>query len=177
MALKSVNQPIRWKERIGLMAIGHTFKQVEIFIFDLLLYPAAIALFGTVIGGLIMTVLSAVVCYLYILFYDWAKKDWLGLELLKEIRDGKEKQGRIVRFVQRIIRKGNGIAFLILSCYEDAFATTVYLRQGAEAYNGLSSRDWKIFWASVLVGNLWWTVIMTLVVEGVRLIISWLGFN
>ena len=81
MALEA-NQTIRWKERIGIMAVSHTFKQVEEFVFDYTLYPAVIALLGAVTGGLVMTVFSALLCYLYIRFYDWSQKDWLGLELV-----------------------------------------------------------------------------------------------
>src|SRR3989344_3513973 len=115
MALKSANQPIRWKERIGIMAVGHSFKQAEGFIFNYTVYPAAIAWLGAVMGGLVMTVFSAFICYLYILFYDWSKKDWLGLELLKDIRDGEEKHSCVGRMVQRIARKSNWLAFLVLS--------------------------------------------------------------
>ena len=46
MALKSANQTIRWKERIGIMAVGHTFKRVEEFVFNYTLYPAVIAWLG-----------------------------------------------------------------------------------------------------------------------------------
>jgi len=175
MALKSANQAIRWKERIGIMAVGHTFKQVEEFIFDYTMYPAVIAWLGAVTGGLVMTAFSAFICWLYILFYDWSKKDWLGLELLKEVRDGEEKQSRIAHLVQKIARKGDWTAFFILSVYTDPFVTTVYLRKGAEKYNCLSPRDWKIFWGSVLVANLWWTVAMSLAVEGLRFIYNWFG--
>jgi len=176
MALKT-NQPIRWKERIGIMAIGHTFKNIEESIFDYVIYPAIIALLGTVVGGIVMTIASATECYLFLRLYDWSKKDWFGFELLKRVRDGEEKNSRVGSFFQRVTRKGNWLAFLILSCSTDPFMTTVYMRKGAESYNGLSSRDWRIFWTSVVVGNLWWTVIVSFAVAGVRLILSWLGLN
>jgi len=176
MALKA-NQPIRWKERIGTIAIGRTVKQIEEFVFDFTLYPAVIAWLGTVIGGLSMTAFSALMCFLYLKFYDWSKRDWLGFELLKRARDGEEKRGRITRFVQQIAQKGDWLAFLALSLYTDPFETTVYMRQGAEAYNGLSRRDWKIFWASVLAANLWWTILMTFAVAIIRFILTWFGFN
>lgn len=171
------DQPMRWKQRIGILAVGHTFKRAEELVFDFTLYPLVIALLGAIVGGLIMTAFSALVCYLYILFYDWSKRDWLGLELLRELRDGEEKQGRVARLMQRAARKGNWLAFLALSCYTDPFVTTVYLRKSAETYNGLSARDWRVFWASVLVANLWWTVLVTSGVAGVRLLLSWLRFS
>ena len=177
MALKSANQPIRWKERIGIIAVGQTFKQVEEYVFDYVVYPAVIALLGSVIGGLVMTMFSALICWLYILLYDWSKKDWLGLELLKEVRDGEEGKGCVARFVQRIARRGNWFAFFAFSISTDPFVTTVYMRQGTEEYNGLSSRDWKIFWASVLVANLSWTIVVTAAFETIRFIFNWLGLT
>ena len=95
------------------MAVGHTFKQVEGFVFNYTLYPAVIAWLGAVTGGFVMTAFSAFVCYLYILFYDWTKKDWLGLELLKEVRDGEEEaKGFVARLVQWAARKGDWLAFI-----------------------------------------------------------------
>ena len=175
MAQKA-NQPIRWKERIGIMAIGHSFKQVEEWVFDFALYPAVIAWLGALKGGLVMTAFSASECLFLIFIYDRTKKDWFGFELVKEVRDGEEKQGRVVRFIQYLARKSNWLAFLVLSAYTDPFMTTVYMRKGAEAYNGLSRRDWGIFWGSVLVANLWWTTAMTFAVAGVRLFFHRLGF-
>lgn len=154
------------------MAIGHGFKQAEEFFFDYALYPAVIAWLGAVMGGAVMMALSAAICYLYILFYDWAKKDWLGLELLKWMRNGEEKRSRILRLVQWAARKGDWLAFLVFSCTMDPFVTTVYMRRGREEYNGLSPRDWKIFWASVVVANLWWTIVVALVVESIRFILN-----
>lgn len=177
MALKSANQPIRWKERIGLVAVGHTFKYFEEVLFDYMLYPVVIAWLGAVKGGAIMMAFSAFMCYLYLRFYDWSGKDWFGFELLKKIRDGEEKKGRVARFVQRLTQKGDWVAFLSLSFYTDPFMTTVYMRKGAGAYNGLSKRDWKIFWGSVVVTNLWWTVLMTLAVGTIRSFLSWLGLT
>lgn len=171
------DQPIRWKERIGTIAIGHTFKQVEEIVFDWNLYPAVIALLGTLVGGLVMTAFSAIMCYLYLLFYDWAKKDWFGFELLKEVRDGQENESRVWRVVQRIARKGNWPAFVALSLYTDPFMTTVYMRRSTEAFRGLSARDWKIFWGSVLVANFFWTFVTTGLVMIARLFLKWFTLN
>ncbi|HEY4514375.1 MAG TPA: hypothetical protein VJH69_03585 [Candidatus Paceibacterota bacterium] len=164
------------KRKIGTIAIGHTFKHLEELLFDFGIYPIVIAWLGTLMGGLVMMALSAFVCWLYLLFYDWAKTDWLGLELLKEARDGDEKHGRIAKLFQRITRRGNWLAFLVLSFFFDPFVTTAYMRHGAHTYAGLSSRDWKIFWASVFVANVWWTGLMSIVVAAIRALLSWLGF-
>ena len=168
MALKSANQPIRWKERIGVMALGHTFKQGEEFFFDYTLYPFVIVTMGMLWGGLVMTVLSATICYLYILFYDWSKQDWLGLELLKEARDGEQMESWLGRKAQAIARKGDVAAFFAFSVYTDPFVTTAYLRKGSGFYNGMTRRDWKIFFASVAVANLAWIGVVSGAIEAIR---------
>ncbi|MFZ2500439.1 MAG: hypothetical protein WAW90_00415 [Minisyncoccia bacterium] len=169
------DQPIRWKERIGRVAIGHTSKKFEEIIFDFTLYPAVIAWLGTIEGGLVMTAFSALMCRLYLVFYDWSGKDWFGFEFLKEVRDGEESGDRMWHLAQSLARKSDWLVFIFLSCYMDPFMTTVYMRKGTGAYNGLSQRDWKIFWGSVIVANLWWTTLMTFAVEGVRILLKWLN--
>ena len=176
MALKSANQPIRWKERIGTVVIGHSVKQAEEYFFSYIAYPAAIAYFGSVVGGVLMTTLSAFVCYLYLVFYDWAKKDWFGFEAIKEIRDGESTQGRLAKWGQAFARKGDLAAFVFWSSVSDPFMTTLYLRKGAGNYNGMSRRDWAIFWSSVLVSNVGWTLIVFAVVELFRAVLKILGF-
>lgn len=167
---------IRHKHRIGLIAIGHTAKRAEEYLFDWLLYGAVIvwciSQWGTTRGSLvafaIMAPLSAFVCWLYILFYDWAKKDWLGLETIEELREREAKAGWLGRIFIRVTKLGDVPMFFVLSFYGDPFMTTVYFRRGSHTYKGLSHRDWQIFWASVLSSNTYWTLRWTIIVEIVR---------
>lgn len=104
-----------------------------------------------------MLFLSFVICYATFLFYDWSKKDWLGIETIKGLREyeGRRKTGK---FVSWILRQSMPLALFILSIKFDPFITTVYLRPGAHNYAGLSQRDWKIFISSLLIGNGYWTL-------------------
>ena len=170
--LKKADQPIRWKERIGTVVVGHVFKKIETSTFDYVLYPAAISLLGTLFGGLVMTTASAMECLFLIRVYDWMGRDWLGYEAVKTLRDGEERPGRFFNFFQQVARKSDWLAFFVFSVFRDPFETTVYMRRGA--YNGMSKRDWWIFGASVLVGNLWWTTVVTFAVAGVRIFLQWL---
>ena len=154
-----------WKERVGILATGYAAKQVEEKLFDYMLYPSVIATAGTVWGGLIMTALSALVCFFYLKFYDWSKQDWLGLELLKEVREGEHAEGFWGTLVRKILSNGDVPAFFLFSLWQDPFVTTVYLRKGADKYNGMSERDWKVFFCSVIVANLWWTGIVSSIVH------------
>lgn len=156
----------RHKERIGIIAIGHTAKRIEEFLFDWFLYGTVVALtaayWGPVWGALaafcIMAPLSALVCYGYIRFYDWAKKDWLGLETLEKLRESEAEAGWFARHFIRLAKAGDIPMFIVLSIYGDPFIVTVYFRRGAEQYGGLSRRDWRIFWASVLFSNAYWVL-------------------
>ncbi|MFA5745060.1 MAG: hypothetical protein WC887_02495 [Candidatus Paceibacterota bacterium] len=120
-------------------------------------------------GGLLMSSLSASVCILYIRLYDWSGRDWLGLELLKQARDG-EAKGKVMKVVQWAARRGDWVAFIVLCAFTDPFEVTVYMRRGVEQFNGLTARDWKIFWASVAFVNLFWTGLMTFAVMLVKFI-------
>jgi hypothetical protein len=101
--------------------------------------------------------LAGIFCYLTFVFYDWSKKDWLGIETLKSLKnyDGAAKLGRMAAWV---MKQGNPEIMLFLSIKYDAFITTAYMRKGSYEYNGLSKRDWTIFGVSFFISNLYWTL-------------------
>lgn len=166
----------RHKKRIGIIAIGYTGKHVEEFLFDWLLYGVVVVkclefwgpYYGSVAAFLIMSPLSALACYSYIRFYDWAKKDWLGLETIEELREKEASAGWLMRHVVRFTKFGDVPMFFVLSVLADPFVTTVYFRRGAHLYNGLSKRDWTIFWSSVLFSNGYWTLRWTAIIVVVQ---------
>lgn len=140
--------------------------------FDLILYPSVIYLYGIVWGGLVMIILSFFVTWGEFVFYDWSKKDWLGIEALKSIKDFNPKPipkylvGRITvsianavgSFTAWILKKSDPVVMVVLSIQFEPFITVIYMRHGASRYNGLSSRDWKVFIVSVLISNVYWTL-------------------
>ncbi|MDZ4205853.1 MAG: hypothetical protein U1C12_01415 [Patescibacteria group bacterium] len=150
---------LSWKRRIGLWGIGHMANFLMVRGFNLVLYPAVIWYFGLIWGASVMWFLSLAVCYLTLLFYDWCKIDWLGIETLKEVREA-EETGILHRFIKWTLSKGDTIAVLALSLYWDPFICVVYMRQGAHQYNGMTRRDWEIFLVSFLISNAWWTTVV-----------------
>jgi hypothetical protein len=175
MALKSANQPIRWWKRIGIIGIGLSAKQVEALLFDELLYGTVVSYITTKLGWVwgplasfaVLGTFSAIMCLWYMRLYDRAGKDWFGFEAAKELRDGLETGGRMMRLTQRVMRLGDIPAFfaiLFLHPSGDPFMAVVYLRKGAGKYNGLTKRDWRIFWAAVVVSNGYWTLRWTALV-------------
>lgn len=163
----------KWKTKIGLIAVGHGVKQIEEVLFDWLLYGVVVgytttmygAVWGSLFGFLIMAPLSGLVCWLYILFYDWAKVDWFGFEAIKEYKTDLEGGGFWKRITRKILRMGDIPAFFALSIHGDPFWTTVYLRHPSQTYKGLMARDWWIFWASVLFSNAYWTLRWVVIFE------------
>ncbi len=183
-----------WKERVATIVLGVTFNQTFDWVFNYPLYLSVIETNGLQRGYIIMTLLSFLTCLLFIKFYDWLKKDWLGIEVAKEVRDfgpAYIKKIHMTSVVGRIlwwpfsiiilillwaVRQGGIVAFLALSIWTDPFITTVYMRKGRYAYNGMTGRDWGVFIASTVVSNAYWSgrsVIILEVAKGIWR--GWLG--
>jgi hypothetical protein len=146
------------KQRLAILAIGisvNTF--VSSYLFDYLLYPFIIWKLGIIRGGILMTALAGIFCYLTFVFYDWSKKDWLGIETLKSLKSyaGAAKLGRMASW---FMKQSDPMVMLFLSIKYDAFITTAYMRHGSHQYNGLNKRDWTIFGLSLAISNLYWTL-------------------
>jgi len=100
-----------------------------------------------------MVILSFFLCYGLILFYDWSKQDWLGIETLKELREF-QGENRVGNFVSWIMKQSEPIVLIFLSIKFDPFIATVYMRKGS--FNGMNRQDWKIFIISLVVGDVYW---------------------
>ena len=102
-----------------------------------------------------MTFFAFIANIMTIKFYDWSKRDWLGIEAIKGLKtyNGNKMIGR---FTSWILKRSEPVIFLFLSLRYDAFTTTVYMRQGK--FNGMSKRDWTIFMGSLLLSNIYWTL-------------------
>lgn len=146
---------MNFKRRLGILGVGLSANWIMVWTFDFIIYPFVIYFFGLFWGGLIMIVLSFVVCYLTLLFYDWAKKDWIGIETIKNLKHFETKT-LLGKWVQNLLKKSDLLVFLIISIKFDPFITVIYMRHGANLFNGLSTRDWKIFLSSLFVGNIYW---------------------
>jgi len=143
------------KDRFAWLTLGISAKWLSDNAFDYVLYPYVIYKTGILSGGIVMTFLSFLACLLTMKLYDLTKKDWLGIETIKEIKyyDGKRKAGRIASW---ILQRGDPASLVFLSIQFDPFITTAYMRHGK--FNGMNKRDWKIFTGSLIIGNAYWTL-------------------
>jgi len=143
------------KSRLVELSLGLTVNQLTVWAFNFFLYPFVIYKFGVLNGGIVMTFLSFMACILTLRFYDWSKRDWLGIEMIKGLKGYRGDKG-IGRITSWILKKSDPIVFLFLSIKFDAFITTVYMRRGK--FNGMGKREWAIFMGSLIVGNAYWTL-------------------
>jgi hypothetical protein len=159
---RTMTAPAFWENRAAILAVGLTANKLMDWPFNYILYPGVIYLLGIWWGGLMMTILSFLICILCIWFYDWSKKDWLGIETIKALKgyDGKHGSGRLASW---FLRRSEPVAFLFLTFWYDPFITMAYMRRGS--YNGMGERDWRIFLASLILGNGYW------------ILASWLGVS
>lgn len=169
--LESMNESVKvksptWQARVATIAIGVMGSKLESLLLNYLLYPFVIWWLGLLWGGLTMSLFSLVECYALILFYDWAQKDWLGIELIKSVRD-EEQHNWLLRKLSWLMNHSTIAALVVLSLWYDPFITTAYLRRGS--YNGLSRRDWYIFLASWALSNGFWILVSF---GGVSLIVA-----
>ena len=134
------------------LTVGLTANAAVVWGFDYLLYPLVIYHYGVLLGGLVMTLVSFLVCLASFKFYDWSKRDWLGIEAIKSLKSGGASGW--ARFAAWMLNKSEPVAAVFLSIKFDPFITTLYLRKGA--YDGLSARDWRIFLFSLILGNAYW---------------------
>jgi hypothetical protein len=143
--------------RIAELTCGISIKTIISYSFDYLLYPFVVYKLGIMTGGAIMMFLSLLACVVLVKFYDWSKRDWLGIETIKGMKEyqGNSKLGRVTSW---ILRCSDPVIFLFLSIKEDPFITMIYLRHGSHQYNGMSGRDWRIFICSVAISNIYWTL-------------------
>ena len=149
-------KPTSVKQRLGILLVGFLGNHIIVNLFDNVLYPFVIWQKGPIIGGFIMIMASLLICLLTFWFYDWAKQDWLGIESMKEVKDATKN-----RFMAWALKQSDPVLFVALSIWTDPFITTVVMRKGSWQFDGLSKRDWKIFFGSLLVGNLEWILMLS----------------
>jgi len=123
--------------------------------FDSVLYPYVVGKYGFWVGGHIMVWASALACLLTLEFYDWSKRDWLGIETLKEARE--MENTRMNRLISRLFKKSRWVQIVVLSIAQDPFVVMVFLREGSHKYGKVVGRDWQNFFASLVIANLFWT--------------------
>ncbi|MCX6721538.1 MAG: hypothetical protein NT026_02995 [Candidatus Staskawiczbacteria bacterium] len=157
---------VKFRGRAFFLAVGIAVEEIVANAFDYALYPFVVWKYGLVKGGVMMALFSLAFCYATLIVYNLTKKDWFGIELLKELREYKGR-GKIFGAMSWILKKGQVASFVFLSLKFDPFTTVAYIRTGANEFPKMDCRAWKIFFGSWLLGNLSW---LAVVFTGVSLV-------
>ncbi len=155
-------------KKAGTWSFWNGVKVAEEWLFDVLIYNAIVAWAtqefgpkeGLLVAFAIMAPSSAITCLLYLLGYRLAGTDLFGFEELKEVRDDVSRPGIMRAIFRFLMRMGNLPAFIILSIWKDPFMATVYMRRREDGFKTMTGRDWRNFWASVLISNAGWTLFL-----------------
>lgn len=146
-----------WIKNIKLWGTGIGSYYIFSWAYDYVIVSFFLLYLGFLRGMIVVVILSMIVDYATMKFYDWFKKDWLALESIKKLEDKKDVIGKLFRFVRG---KGVVLTIIILSLTSNAFIVTAYVRKGINLYNGLSRRDWIVFFTSSILTNIYWIFVI-----------------
>lgn len=141
--------------RVAEIGVGWSLYTLVSWLFDHVLYVYVVYRLGILVGGAVMTTLSLFACLAALVVYERMRIDWLGVGIIDGLlNDPNPSWYR--RLISGAARYGAISTFIALCVYQDPFVTTAYFRRGR--FDGLRLRDWRIFFASVVVSNGYWTV-------------------
>lgn len=164
----------RHRQRLAQIGMGHLLYATFNWFFDNVLYIFVVYRLGLLVGGVIMTTLSLVASAAILFVYERMEIDWVGAGILARLYMA-PSPSRLQRIINWAMCRGNVTIFMVLCIFQDPFITTAYFRQGR--FDGLNGRDWRIFFGSVFVSNIYWTLrsgVAATVLVGVW---RWLGLG
>ena len=155
------------KQRIAILGLGYLGNSMINKLINWGVDPLIAILLNSSVGGfkgmaftcLALCVVAFIACYLTLLFYDWSKTDWLGIEAAKSLKEELQSSW-LKRQISKILRFGDFFAVIALSIFTDAFIVVIYMRHGVNKYNGMGKRDWNIFLASIVISSISETIVL-----------------
>ncbi|MFA6918246.1 MAG: hypothetical protein WC285_05480, partial [Candidatus Gracilibacteria bacterium] len=105
---------------------------IESFILDEVLWPAVMLWQGSIVGGVIMFLITLLNNLLLLWAYSKIKKDIFAFEALRGLTEQKQ-MGFGKRLLAWFIRAGKVPAFIAISFY-DPFLSVIYMRKGVGKY-------------------------------------------
>ncbi len=145
---------------LAQIGTGHALYAAFNWVFDNVLYVWVIYTLGMLKGGALMMAASGLQCALTLLVYQRMRVDWVGTGLLAEIRT-KPEPTRLERALIWASNRHPAIVFILLCVFQDPFITTAWFKQGS--FDRLGRRDWALFTAAVIVSNLYWICLASLI--------------
>lgn len=157
-------------KRLAVFSIGIFTTEVLGRIYDYVLYPFVILKLGLLYGSIVMTTLSTFVVYGLIWVYNQTRHDWFGLEWL-QLESSKESKSLTGRILRIALRRGKMLAFILLSI-EDPLKAFVFIRGRKGSATKFNKLDWEWFFASNLISNFVWIIMVSGALELVKYIFA-----
>lgn len=162
-------------KRIAHIATGWGLYTTWSWVFDNPVWLFVIGWYGFVEGSIIMTFAVVVNNFVFLILHQNDQAKWLGvngLDILKEkghewadrFHQHKNIFVRIVfwipahlfKFIVRLVRKNNILAFIALSIETDSFIATAFLR--GKVQGKLRTKDYITFVASTILSCFYWSL-------------------
>jgi hypothetical protein len=162
-------------KRIAHVATGWGLYTTWSWIFDNPLWIFVIGWFGFGVGSVIMIIAAVINNFIFLILHQNDQAKWLGvngLDILKEeghvwakrIHQHKNHFIRTVfwipahlfKFIVKLVRKNNILAFIALSIETDSFIATAFLRGNTQGK--LRTKDYLTFIASTILSCFYWSL-------------------
>ncbi|MGE0388041.1 MAG: hypothetical protein AB7Q97_25225 [Gammaproteobacteria bacterium] len=152
-----------WRH-LARIGTGHALYATFNWFFDNVLYVYVVYQWGMLRGGAVMTALSFLQCAATLIVYQRMGIDWVGAGLLAQMKR-KPEPTRVERLLVWAADRNRVLIFVLLCVFQDPFITTAWFKEGR--FDALTRRDWHIFVAAVLVSNLYWIFVASLIGQAV----------
>lgn len=156
--------PPRVWQRLAQIGTGHALYAAFNWVFDNVLYVWVVYTLGILKGGALMMAASGVQCALTLIVYQRMRVDWVGTGLLAEIR-AKTERSRLERVLVWAGDRHPVLIFTLLCVFQDPFITTAWFKQGR--FDRLTRQDWSLFAAAVVVANVYWIFVASLIGQAI----------
>jgi|GEM_PF-3188012 len=159
--------------QLGRWSVGITAYGLLAWVYDYLFFSIVLWNFGLLAGSVILTLVTALIDYACLRFYNTSKNDWLAIEYLKSLKcyHGASLPKRAIGYLLR--KTPPFVQLVVLTPYSNAFLTTAFLRDSAYDYHSLTRRDWVVFWTSFLFSQAYWILLVWLGIEGLSDLWAW----
>lgn len=167
-------------KKIQEIGLGLLIWESVNFVFDWLFYPFAVAYWGIEKAAFITTSIAIIGNAFVYWLYDYMKVDWLGAHALRQLED-KENKSNLEKLATWLGKKkvslfekiASPIVFIGLTLPIDPVIVAIHYRR--KHFTGISLKDWALLVAATVAASAWWLLKVSLVIEGIKFLISYLA--
>ncbi|MEI6528251.1 MAG: hypothetical protein WCO10_01090 [bacterium] len=141
------------------LAVGYSIKALSFFFLVVLIYPVLLLSLGKFWGSCFSLVTTIVTYYVIAFMYFRSAKDWLGIELIKSLKD-RPSRGLLQNLAKEILKNGDVVAALVLPVFFNPIVTVIYLRKGAWNFGPIKKKDRLTIIASSTVFSVLWLIVV-----------------